>query len=1493
MRKYFILLIKLLLLSFLGSQVNAKTLPPGTGGAADVPANVLILLDASGSMGWNTTVGVNYNSVRGITPIPNTDEIITFATDNFIRRSDHANNSPVRLHTNQEALRRTNANRCFTPNIHKNIIYNENKIYFMSTQITNRIYQYDLVANTCSIFLNLGWQESLFSEKFLLHNNHLVAISGRDNRIIKINLSNNQISRCNIGFASHLARTMRFSSNANFQSNAQYAIDGAGNLVVFRQFNVPGRATHELFKYNANGTCFNDEPDQTFGGMFNGAQFFAVSGIVVHPTNDNLFFATSWDRNSLARFTTSGTSITNIEVVGRGGNNNSNYSPTNKNQIRFRQPYNITIEPSKSVIYVPDFQNRIVQSFDYDLNFVAVSGFRSTQTRMQGAQDAIQSLVTDSALISSVNFGFGIWSGYQIWVDSRPFSAFGISSIRCRDAVNRYRVDWLTRYWWWNRWHCVLYGGINGMGPDRLPGYEGWNNNRNRGIPSSAVHSHIVKVGRDGAEQTGREVRMVRPMWGTNARFFAMMAKEYYEHPDDSPIDPNADCQASHVIVIGDGDFTSGEADALQIIRDLNAKQKGKVKTIAIAYGSGISPGGLRSFNQMSINGGYPSGAIIASGPAALRARLGDIIRNIQADKLAFTAPAITATVEEGGNLYQAQFKYRQKKEWQGTLTRSYISPSGEVDENHKDNWEAASKMPSPSQRKIWTPLQQAPYQDSGWNNFVDTNSLLINDQFTILGNEVSDYHNDTPTNNLNLGTARCSGSGDSRATIQDGNDDDIKGLINFIRGEDYFDYNSNCILREKRVTDQNTNGYLGDIYHSEMIVVGEPSADTNFTNPNQESYYRSLLNYKQFKASTKREETIYVGANDGMLHAFKADGGEEKWAFVPPYLAGRLPLVVNTALNDNNSLGDKGGSSAIYGVDGSPVAHDMFITHPMTGTKGWHTIMMVPFGRGGAGFSVLDVTNDTKPYHLYTIFNDDVNNQILRTDHNGNQFTYPYIDETYSFMDFEETRIVSENYANDNNVDKTCNSSLTTACYESNTWTLPSGLMGIQKSDLRVKIDNVEQNIFSVNLVGGDTKITFNRSIHFNGDTSGLSGARPNDTLLEITVSNDAITRLSTSLPSEYNYTKLGETWSAPRIFRMPNNGAGDNNIQDDIYVAVMGAGYGATSATKGSGVYVINLMDISAPGKVEKLIDIRDFEGDGITNSVLATPVVVTADQASDIKFTGALVYVNDLEGKVTKINLTNMKTDNDPDNPRPINLYDSTILFDVNADKNNGRYMFHSMDVAIGKTSKNLWLFAGTGDYERVTSKDSRIDNLMLGIRDKNYPNFKDVSTFGPQAMAACQDTSNDGTGINCPLTTQDTANIRGTGIVLKEFGWYIKLKNSQKVVAEPTVSKGIAYFPTYEPSTSANQCDMGKAFICAVDDECGTNYSSRLGDNEGENKNKKCLYVGKGVLSKLVVFGNKLFANIAGESTQTKKDLVTIESIIGEVSSFRSSWRDGNF
>ena len=55
------------------------------------------------------------------------------------------------------------------------------------------------------------------------------------------------------------------------------------------------------------------------------------------------------------------------------------------------------------------------------------------------------------------------------------------------------------------------------------------------------------------------------------------------------------------------------------------------------------------------------------------------------------------------------------------------------------------------------------------------------------------------------------------------------------------------------------------------------------------------------------------------------------------------------------------------------------------------------------------------------------------------------------------------------------------------------------------------------------------------------------------------------------------------------------------------------------------------------------------------------------------------------------------------------------------------------------------------------------------------------------------------------------------------------------------------------------------------------------------------VGEGVLSKIVVFGNKLFANIAGTAMTgafqgTRDDLVSINSGAVDIESFRNSWRE---
>ena len=56
----------------------------------------------------------------------------------------------------------------------------------------------------------------------------------------------------------------------------------------------------------------------------------------------------------------------------------------------------------------------------------------------------------------------------------------------------------------------------------------------------------------------------------------------------------------------------------------------------------------------------------------------------------------------------------------------------------------------------------------------------------------------------------------------------------------------------------------------------------------------------------------------------------------------------------------------------------------------------MIPYGRGGAGFSVLDITNPILlegkgPLHMYSVFNDAINNKVLVADYQGEIKSYPY----------------------------------------------------------------------------------------------------------------------------------------------------------------------------------------------------------------------------------------------------------------------------------------------------------------------------------------------------------------------------------------------------------------------------------------------------------------------------------------------------------------------
>ena len=246
-------------------------------------------------------------------------------------------------------------------------------------------------------------------------------------------------------------------------------------------------------------------------------------------------------------------------------------------------------------------------------------------------------------------------------------------------------------------------------------------------------------------------------------------------------------------------------------------------------------------------------------------------------------------------------------------------------------------------------------------------------------------------------------------------------------------------------------------------------------------------------------------------------------------------------------------------------------------------------------------------------------------------------------------------------------------------------------------------------------------------------------------------------------------------------------------------------------------------------------------IVNSIPSDLTVINADGTSKANYDGALIYAGDIEGKVTKVNLTesfSLGVD------KMINKnISTTTIFDAQANTDNGRYIYNSLEATIN-SDNNLWLYFGTGDTQKLQSQSSQVKNRVFGIKDKDFPNFANISSAGTYSNCSSS---------GCPNSSQ--------------MGWYVDLDKAKKVTAKATVDKDRVYFPIYEPSSSSTPCTTGTAFLHAYDTKCGgvkANFPINLG---------------KGVAGEVVISGDNLYIGISGEankSLKSKDSLITIKS-----------------
>jgi type IV pilus assembly protein PilY1 len=161
---------------------------------------------------------------------------------------------------------------------------------------------------------------------------------------------------------------------------------------------------------------------------------------------------------------------------------------------------------------------------------------------------------------------------------------------------------------------------------------------------------------------------------------------------------------------------------------------------------------------------------------------------------------ANSSSLSTNSRIFQARFDANY---WSGDLVAYPVTGTG-VSTNTE--WEASSKIPAPSLRRIYTRIATAnTYGTGGGYEFLWSSLPTI-----------------------------------AKTSLSNSSD-----IASYIRGERIKEVQNGGTLRDR------TSHVLGDIIHSSP-------------------YY------------LKDTDTIYVGSNDGMLHAFNANNGVEQFAFIP-----------------------------------------------------------------------------------------------------------------------------------------------------------------------------------------------------------------------------------------------------------------------------------------------------------------------------------------------------------------------------------------------------------------------------------------------------------------------------------------------------------------------------------------------------------------------------------------------------------------------------------
>jgi type IV pilus assembly protein PilY1 len=277
---------------------------------------------------------------------------------------------------------------------------------------------------------------------------------------------------------------------------------------------------------------------------------------------------------------------------------------------------------------------------------------------------------------------------------------------------------------------------------------------------------------------------------------------------------------------------------------------------------------------------------------------------------------ATASNVLEDGNRKYIPF-YKSGR-WSGDIRAFELDGNGQTKVGPGSNgelWSAGSKMPVWNARNIYT-----------WNSLTNAPSTFT---WSTMG----------AVNQSAIGPAAGSSA-----------------LVDYLRGDTTNEISIAAPSNPYRARDTR----LGDFINSNPVLV-KGGVDLGY-----QSLSVGGSTYNSYRATTKgasRHGVLFVGANDGMVHAFRdtqglvpADDGKEIFAYVPRAVYPNLSMLSDP---------DYGTTTLFHQfyVDGALSETDAFVkASPTSASAEWRNYLLGSLGAGGRAIFSLDVTDMTSP---------------------------------------------------------------------------------------------------------------------------------------------------------------------------------------------------------------------------------------------------------------------------------------------------------------------------------------------------------------------------------------------------------------------------------------------------------------------------------------------------------------------------------------------------